>query len=245
MIDREQNWLLPPKKLTLTNSKVHIWLANLDISTEKVTRLSKFLSADEQIRADRFKFEKNRNHFIAARGILRMIASAYLSVPADRLQFAYSSRGKPSFQSDSLQFNLSHSHNLALYGFTKDNQIGVDLEYLRPMPDAAKIAQRFFSPQEYQWINSLSDRAQQKAFFQCWTAKEAYLKATGEGISNSLDLVEVKISDDRNKISIEIKQGDRQVSGWLIDGFVPQQDYIATVAVESNQCNFYYWQYIQ
>jgi 4'-phosphopantetheinyl transferase len=247
-MDREILWQFSPKNLTLENERVHIWRADLNLPSERVYELANILSPDERERAERYKFQKHRQRFIVARSTLRKILSNYLNLEAERLEFNYSDRGKPflakTCQQDSLQFNLSHSQELAIYAITKDKKIGIDLEYLRPMPDAENIAKRFFSANEYTWISSLAGVAQREAFFRYWTAKEAYLKATGEGIAGSLESVEVDFTDPN---VIKIKQGDRFNSDWLLHNFMPKSNYTATIAVENKaiEFKFSYWQGIE
>lgn len=239
----EKLWQLSPKNLTLKNNEVHVWLNNLDLPEDRVRQLANILSPDELERAERYKFQKHKQRFIVARSILRKILSTYLNLEAERLEFNYSDRGKPFLaniaRQDSLQFNLSHSQELAIYAITKNLKIGIDLEYLRPMPDAENIAKRFFSANEYTWISNFAGDAQTEAFFRCWTAKEAYLKATGEGISGSLESIEVDLTEPN---LIKIKQNDRLNSDWLLHNFMPRSNYMATVAVENRAIEFSYWQ---
>jgi 4'-phosphopantetheinyl transferase len=233
-------WQSSSRILTIDRDRVHIWRANLNLPREQVQKLINLLSFDELERANRYKFEKHRNRFIVARSTLRKILSIYLNIEPDRLEFEYSDRGKPflvSFQQDNWQFNLSHSEELAVYAISTNNSIGIDLEYIRTMPDAENIAKRFFAGSEYQWISSFTGEAQTKAFFRCWTAKEAYLKATGEGIAGGLERLQINFAD------ADLLQF-KDLSNWLLHNFVPQPGYLATVAVENsnNAIDFSYWQ---
>ncbi|WP_036477596.1 4'-phosphopantetheinyl transferase superfamily protein [Myxosarcina sp. GI1] len=231
-------WQIPDRNLTLSNHEVHIWQSRLDLPTEKIEQLETLLSEDEIQRANRFHFPQHRRRFVIARGTLRQLLSNYLNLSGDRLRFEYSDRGKPklaaSLNSSNLQFNLSHSEELALYGFTCDRRIGIDLEYLRNIKDVENMARRFFSATEAQQILNLSGEAQKKAFLQMWTTKEAYLKATGEGLSGWLESVETTL--DRGAISLSSIRGNSSIAElWFIDNFIPASEYIATVAVEKNQ----------
>jgi 4'-phosphopantetheinyl transferase len=233
-------WQSSPKNLIAQNNRVHLWLVNLNLADRQVQELTNILSKDERERANRYKFARHKDSFVVARSTLRKILSIYLKIAPEFLEFDYSDRGKPflsaKFQKDNLQFNLSHSQELAIYAITMNEKIGIDLEYIRPMSDAENIAKRFFSANEYNWISSLTGAAQREAFFRCWTAKEAYLKATGEGIGGSLDRVEV---DFKNPSSIRIRDN----SNWLLYNFIPQSNYMATVAVENSAIEFSYWQF--
>jgi 4'-phosphopantetheinyl transferase len=230
-------WEFPPEDLNLSNNEVHVWRFNLDLPAEQVEKLVATLSVDEKVRGDRFRFEQDRKRFIVGRGILRTILSRYLSIEPKQLQFEYSPRGKPklaeNFSKTKLQFNLSHSQGLALYGLTKNREIGIDLEYLRPMPNALNIAQRFFSEREYRLISNLSPEEQQKTFFQVWTRKEAYLKATGDGLSGSLDSIEVLFTPGASIHILNIP-GDTQVGEWCFYDLIPAPNFIAAVVVSSS-----------
>ena len=230
-------WRNPPANLTLGRHEVHLWRTELDLPLAQISKLALTLSADEQARADRFYFELDKQRFIVGRGMLRAILGRYVNTEPAQLQFEYSVRGKPSLQGDRLQFNLSHSQGLALYGVAH-YPIGVDLEYLRPLPDAQKIAQRFFCAQEYEHICTLPLQAQQKAFFQIWTAKEAYLKATGDGLAG-LEQVEVSV----NAMQLTRIAGDAQAaSRWTLHHLSPAANSIATIAVANRGWQLKYWQ---
>ena len=235
-----QIWHQPPTDLNLANNEVHIWRANLDLAAEKVNQLATIISPDEQQRAERFHFQQHRNRFIVGRGMLRQILGNYLNIEPNKLEFAYSDRGKPYLPQNNLQFNLSHSQTLAVYGFVREKKIGIDLEYIRSMTDAEKIADRFFSAKEYSAISKLSKEAKQEAFFQYWTAKEAYLKATGEGLGGGLGEIEFELTPGVKLVGI---RGDRAAAaGWFVRNFIPEQEYTATVAVEGKNWNIRYYQ---
>ncbi|HLF66950.1 MAG TPA: 4'-phosphopantetheinyl transferase superfamily protein, partial [Gammaproteobacteria bacterium] len=180
------DWLLPSTDLTLLPHQVHIWHAALDQPPEIVQHLATFLADDEHARAGRFHFERDRKRFTVGRGVLRLILSRYLKISPAEMQFGYGAQGKPCLADPSgngLQFNLSHSHELALYAFTYHRQIGIDVEYLRPMPDLEAIAARFFAAQETETLLNLPTTQQVEGFFNCWTRKESYIKAIGQGLT--------------------------------------------------------------
>ncbi|GAB4550424.1 MAG: 4'-phosphopantetheinyl transferase superfamily protein [Pleurocapsa sp.] len=252
MDDRDNHkpiWCEPPHELILSEDGVHIWRANLALPTVEIARLTSFLSSDEIARANKFKFEIHKTRFIAARGILRELLANYLQINPLSLEFSYSDRGKPylasSISSRSLQFNLSHSQDYALYGFTRYRPIGVDLEYLREMRDVVKIAERFFSSQEFELIASLSNEEQQTTFFKLWTAKEAYLKATGEGLSGSLDKIAISLTPESRLSLLSVKGDGQAAANWLMTSFIPTTDYVAAVAIETStpQQNLKFWRW--
>ena len=166
----------------------------LDISEIEFDRLWLFLSEDERSRADRFKREFLRRNFVAARGNLRALLAQKLGCLAQEIQFSYGDRGKPYIQDCDIYFNLAHSQDLAIYAICSDREVGIDLEYINPECDFENVAQRYFSRSEQQIIEKLQNEnldLARRAFYQAWTLKEAYGKATGQGIANILDLVDV------------------------------------------------------
>lgn len=203
----------------LTTGEVHVWKANLDLPQFQLTGFLKTLAVDEQERAQRFYFQRDRTAFIAARGILRSILSLYTTISPQELHFSYSEQGKPYLTKSSIHFNLSHSHKLAVYAISL-SPVGIDVEYIRPL-EIEQLSQRFFSSRESAYIYHLPPPKQPLAFFRFWTAKEAYLKATGEGLK-SLQQVEVSLWDDKVNFS-------QPLTNWSLKQFSPDLNYIATV----------------
>ncbi|WP_019505897.1 4'-phosphopantetheinyl transferase superfamily protein [Pleurocapsa sp. PCC 7319] len=242
-------WQEPPSQPVLANNQVHIWRANLDLPTDKIEQLATSLSTDEMARANKFYYLKHKNRFIAARVILRLLLANYLQINPEKIEFEYSNRGKPrlaaSIDNSSLQFNVSHSQEYALYGFTNHHLIGVDVEYLREMANITELARRFFTHREFhQLIADLTGREQEVAFYQLWTAKEAYLKAIGTGLSGSLSDIELSL-DDRNLKLLAIKGNIATVGKWSMYHFIPAANYVAAIMVNTQipkqQINFWDW----
>lgn len=174
------------------SQNLQLYQARLDISPTECERLWQILSEDERSRADRFKREYLKRNFIAARGNLREILAPRLGCEASAIQFGYSDRGKPYIQNfNGLHFNLSHSQDLAIYVICQDREVGIDLEFINSQCDVDSIAKRYFLPSEQKVISYLCERDKYLAFYRAWTLKEAYGKATGEGIANILDQVDV------------------------------------------------------
>ncbi|HBB32385.1 MAG TPA: 4'-phosphopantetheinyl transferase [Cyanobacteria bacterium UBA8803] len=227
-------WHFPPPDLVLSANEVHVWRAELEQPTWQIEKLAQTLSPDEKQRANRFYFERDRKKFIVGRGILRMLLSSYSDIDPSRLQFSYSPRGKPAIANTDpkarLEFNLSHSNGLVLYAISRDLQLGIDLEYIRPMQDAEQLAKRFFSPREYVLISSLPDEQKQEAFFNGWTRKEAYLKATGDGLAG-LAQVEVSLMPGDSAMLVSISGDASAASRWDLYHLIPAPDYVAALAV--------------
>jgi 4'-phosphopantetheinyl transferase len=234
-----------PYPLDLTNAAIHVWQAVLDLPIEWVEKFFPSLSSDEQTRAKRFRFPIHQHRFITSRGILRLLLASYLNADPARLQFSYSPLGKPSLVSSSVSsfgqppatvsFNLTHSEGIALYAFTLDRQVGIDLEYLPPHRSVHELAERFFSPQEYAIICALPPMQQQAAFLQIWTYKEAYLKATGEGLMG-LNQIEVILAelDEAAPATFTIHDPVHRSRNWHILRLPPPPDYVAALAIEGN-----------
>jgi 4'-phosphopantetheinyl transferase len=239
-------WLPPPPDLTLSRDEVHVWQADLDPPASRLQQLAQTLSADEHSRAKRFYFEQHRQRFIAGRGILRTILGRYLGIEPRQLQFCYGPRGKPALAETSggsiLQFNLSHSQGLALYAVTRDRQIGIDLECIRSISDVEQIAKRFFSAREYAVISELPPNQKQEAFFRCWTCKEAYLKATGEGLAQ-LDRIEVLLTPGEPVTLLNVTGDLHTAQGWVLQELTPASGYLAALAVAGQGWHLSCWQF--
>jgi 4'-phosphopantetheinyl transferase len=166
--------------------EVHSWCVGLDVSPETYARLHATLARHERRRSARLRFERDRRRFVVARGVLRELLGRYLRTPPCQIRFVYNAFGKPALSPEfgsRLKFNLSHSADLALIAIAADADIGVDLEYIRAQPDYAEIARHFFSAAEVDRLNRLPSHLHAQAFLSCWTKKEAYVKACGEGLA--------------------------------------------------------------
>jgi 4'-phosphopantetheinyl transferase len=181
---------------TLGN-EVHVWTARLDREAEELHDLEATLSPDERARADRFHFARDRQRFVAARGVLRTLLGKYLRQAPASLEFSYGPYGKPSLAGANaargLSFNLAHSAELAVYAISRQRNLGVDVERIKPESAGEDIARRFFSAREVGDLQTLPPEARVAAFFNCWTRKEAYLKATGMGLQTPLDSFSVSL----------------------------------------------------
>jgi 4'-phosphopantetheinyl transferase len=191
--EQEIGWPPPPAGCRLDSLEAHVWACSLDVPEVEVARFQSLLAPEERERAARFRFDQHRNRFIAGRGLLRTILARYLEVEPGRIQLAYGPNGKPSLTKGQrgFQFNLAHSEDLALLAVTAGSEIGVDVERVRVLDDFDELVLRFFSRQETEAFRRLAREERPAAFFNLWTRKEAWLKATGEGIVRSLRDVEV------------------------------------------------------
>jgi len=242
-------WHSPPKTLKLGRDKVHVWRATLDPEKSRLHDLEQILAPDEHARAGRFYFQKDREHFIAARGLLRTILGRYLNQDPSELRFCYSPYGKPSLATSSgenaLHFNVSHSHGLALYAVTSGREIGVDLEHLRTNFAGEDIAERFFSRREVEALRALPADMRQKGFFNCWTRKEAYIKARGEGLSLPLDQFDVSLAPGEPAALLSTISDPLEASRWSLQKLEPGPGYVAALAVEGRDWLLKCWQWPQ
>ncbi|MCY7273451.1 MAG: 4'-phosphopantetheinyl transferase superfamily protein [Phormidesmis sp. CAN_BIN44] len=234
----QSDWMCPPSDLRLQNDEVHVWRSTLDLPTESIDFFAKLLSSYEQIRADRFRFVQHRERFIVGRGILRSLLGRYLQIEPAQLQFIYSKKGKPSLADQSLQFNIAHSQGLALYAVALDRPVGVDLEQIRAIADLDSLTQRFFTPNEHVAIAALPINQQPRTFFRYWACKEAYLKATGDGLAKLQEL-EISLSSKQACLK-KIPQGT--IEDWSLRELVLAEDFVGAIVSSSQQCNLTCWQ---
>jgi 4'-phosphopantetheinyl transferase len=248
-------WGSPPANLTMSGSEVHIWSASLDQPAIAIRRLARTLSAAEWARADRLRFERDRLRFIVGRGLLRTILGRYLNLEPGRVRFHYNTYGKPALANSSdrcqigshsdLQFNLAHSHGLALYAVARARVVGVDLERIRPIAEADQVVERHFSAQERAVYHALPSDEQRWTWFNCWTCKEAYLKARGQGLQWPLHEIEVSVAPwewKRKTMRLLRVAGDAQeASRWSIRMLSPAPGYAATLAVSGHDWQLKCW----
>ncbi len=191
----EPTWNPPTRLTQIGKGAVHIWRVNLDLPALDVRHLEEKLSLDEKIRAGRFRFERDRTRFIAAHGILRLILGRYLKVEPNLVRICSDKNGKPKVVDETgietIFFNLSHSQELGLYGFSKDYPIGIDIERIRDFPERGEVAGHFFSSRENDFFKGVPEREKLVEFFRCWVLKEAVIKALGDGLSYPLNVFDV------------------------------------------------------
>lgn len=224
--------------LDLKADEVHVWRVGLE---RPLIPFLPFLSPDEIERANRFRFERDYRKYVVARGVLRQILSRYVAVPPQNHTFNYSSHSKPFLADSPLAFNVSHSGEMALMAFTLERQIGVDVEALRPLPDAAQIAVHYFSKQEIAAFNTVPPSEIENAFFTIWTRKEAFIKALGEGLSHPLDSFDVTFLPQEPP---QISRQGLVLPGWCLRPLHPGPGYVAALVLDQTdwQLTCWHWQ---
>lgn len=235
-------WQQPPPEPALLQEHVHVWRAALDQPAACVQRLSTTLSADERARAARFYFERDRRRFIVGRGSLRTILGRYLGLQPEQLRFCYSAHGKP-YLDLALRFNLAHSHGLALYAITSGREVGVDVEYVHPITGLDRLVERFFSARERTALRALPASQKQEAFFNCWTRKEAYVKAIGDGLACPLDQFDVSLTPGKPARVLSVAGDSRRACRWFIQGVASAPGYVAAVATTGRSPQLQYWDF--
>jgi 4'-phosphopantetheinyl transferase len=218
---------------TLHANQIHIWRAPLIRAEKELIELKSFLNKEEQERASKFIVERAANSFVVARGFLRKLLSKYLQISPQDLIFQQNRYGKPYLDFSPLQFNLSHSHDLALFIFAKNISVGVDVELIREDYDFVDIAEKFFSKAESTELLSLPKNEQVRAFFNCWTCKEAFIKAKGMGMFHALDKFSVEITGARFG-RMGLKDGDDKLESdnWVLEAIDLGNKYAGAFAVD-------------
>lgn len=235
------DWQTPPADLTLPPGHLHIWRAAQDVAAAALARYWPILSADEQARANRFHFARDRNRYVVARAVLRLVYGRYQSIPPSQIQFTYTEYGKPTLPG--LQFNVSHSDGLAMMAFCRETEVGIDVEKRKPMADGEKIAERFFSDAEVAVFKSLPPEQRTEAFFNCWTRKEAYIKAIGEGLSCPLKSFDVSLAPGEPARLLRIRGSEAAAAAWSMFSFEPKEGWVTAVALPGKNWQLSFWQW--
>jgi 4'-phosphopantetheinyl transferase len=222
--------------LKLGENQVDVWRIHLCQEESEVQRYRSVLSPDEIKRADRFHFEKHRQRFTTARAAMRQILGGYTDLPAGQLAFSYGAKGKPELsgakESSGIRFNLSHSANVGLLAVTRGLTVGVDVELINFEFASDEIAERFFSANEVRRLRALAPAQKTDGFFACWTRKEAYIKALGEGLSVPLDNFEVAFGPGVPPALLQVKGAPGEVTRWSMYDIEAAQGYRAALVVE-------------
>ena len=235
-------WRAPASVPHLSQRAVHVWRAPLDPGPEVRDALATLLSPEEQARAASFRFDRDRDAFIVARGQLRLLLSGYLGRLPEDVAFEYGAQGKPALASPTdLQFNLSRAGDMALYAFAWGRQLGVDVEPVRALPDADATVERFFSAEEVAVYRGLPEDQRPAAFFACWTRKEAFIKALGEGLTHPLDAFDVTVRPDEPATLLRVR-GASTPRRWHLQSLPVGPGMAATVAMEGRPCPVACWQ---
>ena len=216
-------WKIPSDWPRLSDDEIHVWCVELDAAGEEAA-LAAYLSADERERASGLLSGTHQRRFVVARGMLRQLLGRYLDRDPGAVTFSRGAHGKPFLQEGGPHFNVSHTHELALYAIARDREVGVDVEWMRPQVAHEQIAARFFSLEEQEALAEVPNEERRAAFYNIWTRKEAYVKARGDGIAAGLGTFAVSLGAEATLLRSD--EGQDEVERWklmaleLADGYV-------------------------
>jgi 4'-phosphopantetheinyl transferase len=226
-------WPLGPETPCLEPGRIHLWAAAINEFRDRAQNLERVLSPAERLRAEKFKFVGNRGRFVIRRGLLRLILGRYLKKPPAEIEFQFGAYGKPEVRRGSgmcLFYDASDSDDIAVWAITPACPVGVDVEHIREIPDMQKIARRYFHPRETETLMALATDSRPQAFYACWTRKEAFLKATGEGIAENLARVQVTLAPREPSAIVSLSGDPRGHKEWRLQEFSPCLGYVGCVA---------------
>ena len=227
----------------LGQAEVHVRITSLDRRQSDLRFFESILAEDEINRANRFHFKKDRERFVAGRGLLRMILSSYVGTPANEIIFTYGCHGKPGLRRQdgrpAIEFNLAHSAGTAIYAITRDRPVGIDIELVNHEFPIESVAERVFSKVEVAAFRSLPRDMQRTAFFKCWTRKEAFIKALGDGLSCPLSDFDVSLVPGQPAKLLYIRGASEEASRWYMEDIESVAGYAAAIVFSGSQCRMH------
>lgn len=233
-------WTSASRLPALAQHELHVWRASLDVSPAVIHRLENRLSTDEKERAEKFLVPRARQRFVAARGILRELVATYLEIEPTKVEFLYGPQGKPSLSSvhhSKVCFSISHSREMGLFAFANCGDVGVDIEQVKPDFKGMEIASHFFSSEEIAALAKLPPELGVEAFFACWTRKEAYVKARGEGLSIPLRSFTVSFADSKQLLL------DETGAAWSCCALEPAPGFAGAVVAAGENWSLQCWEW--
>jgi 4'-phosphopantetheinyl transferase len=227
----------------LGQDDVEVRIASLDCRQSELRRFESILGDDEINRANRFHFQKDRERFVAGRGLLRVILSSYVAVPPSEIFFTYGSHGKPGIRRQNgrpaVEFNLAHSGGTAIYAITRDRPVGIDIESVKHEFPIESVAERFFSELEVAALRSLPKHIQRIAFFKCWTRKEAFIKAIGDGLSCPLSDFDVSLTPGEPARLLHVRWASEEAHRWCMEDIDSVAGCAAAIVFSGPQCRMH------
>ena len=215
-----ETWQTAPSDLGISPQHVDIWLTSTELGEEQARAYRESLSQGELERAQKFKSDAKYREYIVTRGLLRQVLTSMAGLDIAGVDFLDDEHGKPCLDSsvagETVAFNVSHSHGLALVALTPGGRLGVDLEKIRPEVDWRPLARRYFSGAEFRALDEFPEDLRLKAFFTCWTRKEAFVKALGAGVAYGLKEFDVSIDPDEAYAALTLRRPDEDAARWLI-----------------------------
>lgn len=226
---------------------IHVWYCSISKNESKLPEFEQLLSEDEKKKSIKFKFKKDRNSYIISRGIVRKLLGSYLSIAPAEIKFEYTPYGKPYLANNRLNFNISHSGDMAVFAFVLKSDIGVDVEKVKEDFDVLELAQNFFSKKEIEAMKRIPEKQWSRAFHRCWTRKEAFIKAEGSGLSFPLNRFAVSLDDDHQADLLETDWDATEKSNWSLFSFIPREQYIVAIALRNQNiaAEYFNWDNIR
>jgi 4'-phosphopantetheinyl transferase len=224
---------MPPRRAMLDH-ELQIWCIKLRCDTDLVSSAHSLLVDDERCRAERFLSPQPKDDFVVSRACLRLLLSGFGVGAPTGLRFTYGPQGKPFLEGDAgraVTFNISHSDGVLACAFARGRDVGIDIEFQRPLPDYETIARRFFAPAEHADLMSVGEAERTAAFFDCWVRKEAFVKALGSGLSVPLDSFRVSLIPGHTPALLNVRDTPDEARAWTIHEFLPATNFSGAVAV--------------
>ncbi len=240
------SWKNPPADLRLSTEHVDVWRISTSLRDDEVAKFVSVLSSDQRARAERMRVAEKRRQYIVAQGLTRMLLGTVLDADPEALEFDRGPKGKPylggAFASAGIQFNMTHTSHLALIAMTLNREVGVDIERIRENLQWEKLARRYFSPLEYRDFSTLPEGVRLRAFFTCWTRKEAVLKAIGTGLGGGLGSFDVSVDPNSPPALLDNRWNGRFHGDWTVSPLKPGEGYVATLVTERDGFGVRCWQ---
>lgn len=224
-------WTRPPPTPTLPLDEVHVWRGALDWPSAALREL---LTPEEMARAQRYRFERHRRRFVAARALLRLVLARYLDIGPAQVRLRYGPYGKPALlapEGTGMQFNVAHTGDLALYAIAGGRSVGIDVERVRPVPDVDALVARYFAPGERERFRALAPEERLRGFLAGWTRKEAYMKARGEGLAIPLNAFEVNLAPAAPARLIHDRRHPTAPAHWWLSDLDLGPEVVGAIAV--------------
>jgi len=241
------HWQPPPRDLSLAEQEIHMWRVPLDVPADAVAGLLEILSVEERARMQGYKFERDARHFGVSRARLRVILGGYTGMPPRDVHIDYLEHGKPALRLSScpppICFNASHSGGLSVVAVALGREVGVDIEKIRPFPEAESIAERFFTPGERDALRHLSVEDKEPGFFRCWTRKEAYIKARGSGLTFELNRFEVTVDGGLPPRLCHVDGRMDEAQRWWMADVQPGPGYVGAVVADGASARLQLWDF--
>lgn len=241
----DNSWQTEPDGLGISAHHVDLWVESTLLDEDRLRAYKKFLSAAELARSGKFKSASRYREYVVTRGLLRQVLARLTGLDITVIEFPDGEHGKPRLDNildgKTVAFNVSHSHGLALVALTLEGRLGVDLEKIRPEVDWRSLAKQYFSGTEVRALDRYPDDPGLKAFYTCWTRKEAFVKALGAGISYGLDEFDVSIDPDEAYAALTIRRAEEDASRWLVKNIPVPETHVAALALDRSACNFRLW----